>query len=101
MDETIFTRRSVIVVNEHSLEKFIKGVLGRGVELVAAEEWSNDSQYLYSGINGEFKWRWDKDNLKAFLDGGPASPGIVRLLLNHLCAIGEIDPGDYLITVSW
>jgi len=90
---------TVVVIECNVLEKAILEIYGKRVELAAAEEWSNDSQHLYT-IDGSID-RWDVENLRDFFDSDVSGHGITRQLLNKLVHDKHLKPGNYLVTVFW
>lgn len=98
------TLTNLHVVRYYDFESFVKEHYGHAIKIVAAEEWSNDTQHLYKNItvDDKQKWtRWDLEDWAKFINGGMASYGITRSILEDLVAEGVIEPGNYIITVSW
>ena len=80
-------------------DSFIERVYGQEFEVVAAEEIGNDSQMLFSNITGKIDSS-EEDKLKEFRKSGEYSY-LSRTLLEDLCRQGHIEPGHYLISISY
>jgi hypothetical protein len=83
-------------------------------EFVANEEVNNDSAYLYKGVGVPIKYKedtpqelidkWRQDDLASFqnwLDKKQYSGIGTHKIFEALCRKGVIEPGNYLIKVSW
>ena len=68
-------------------------------EFVAHEEMGNDSEKLYQEIDGKFN-KYDEEALNNFLSRKRIHYKTF-LALNELCRRKIIEPGNYLIEVSW
>lgn len=68
-------------------------------EAVPCNEWNNDSSYSFNdiGIAPDYMKTYDYPRIEA---GYTTSPN-ARELLTYLCEKKVIEPGNYLITVSW
>lgn len=92
------------VITYHDFEAFAEMHYGHDPEIVASEEWSNDTQHLYKGVTAEDKSKWTKLDIESwndFLAVGTSSYGITRSILEDLVADGILEPGNYIIDVSW
>lgn len=101
-------KKTVIEVDYNDVDRAIDKYFGigygteyPGYESVAVEEWNNyqDKEIQIDGILDKY----DQEKLDYFLankDKANKHPG-VRIMLNYLASIGEIEKGDYLISVFW
>ena len=90
------------VMDYYEFSELVANVLGveaHTLEVVADEEWNNDSDYAYS-IDGELD-AWEQKDIATNLAAGTYGGYMASTWLNYLCSIGTIQPGNYLITVSW
>ena len=93
---------SYFEVEYHELDSYAKEVYGHDPEIVASEEWTNNSSHKYNSVTGTSGWtKWDKKDWQRFLDEGHASYGITQYLLCDLVERGLAPPGDYLVTIFW
>lgn len=86
-------------VDSYDLEEFIEKVTGHTYEIVASEEWSNDSQHRFT-VEAKLD-KWNKEDWNTFKATGEAECYRLRAILNGLCADGHIPAGNYLVTVCW
>lgn len=68
--------------------------------IVAMEEWGNDESHTYI-VQREPLDTWDKGLLERFMDNPYGSAYCLSIILTDLCNNGYIEPGEYLIDVSW
>lgn len=92
-------RETLLTVEYHEMERFIKECTGHDAEIVAIEEWGNDSQHRFR-VDGKLEMYEKKDWTK-FKETGEASTFGLQAILNGLCSEGKLDKGTYLITVCW
>lgn len=90
---------TIIKVTYYDLEEFIEKVVGHPYEVIASEEWSNDSQHHIS-VDGKLD-SYDKEGWTNFKKNGGAECFSLHLILKGLCSEGHIAPGNYLVTVCW
>jgi len=92
---------TVINVDMYDLESFIKEVTGRTYEIQAGEEWGNDSEHRFK-IDGKMQ-TWQADDWASFKAGTMKRSATLKLraYLEGLCADGHIQPGTYIISVSY
>jgi hypothetical protein len=90
---------TVIKVQYFDLEEFISQVTGHDYEVVASEEWSNDSQHRFF-VDGILQ-KYELKEWKKFKETGEADCFFLRTILNGLCYDKKILPGNYLVTVCW
>lgn len=69
-------------------------------EFIEAETMSNDSAKTIHICKEELS-KWDKKELEETLKTKKWECGITHILLQHLCNLGEIPEGEYVIEVSW
>lgn len=92
-------REVILKVNDDDLQRAIKAFYGKEYEIVSCEEWPNDTQHRLS-IKKTILHQYDLTKLEQWLEGKPVN-FILRSILIDLCNKNEIEPGTYLITVSW
>ena len=93
-------RVSYLKVSYREIERFICKVYGiPHYNIVATEEWSNDSQHRVRAEKGELD-QWDLEKLDKVKSGREPSFSF-RAVMTDLCNRDLIEPGDYLIDVSW
>lgn len=90
---------TVIKVQYYDLEEFIDQVTGHSYEVVASEEWSNDSQHRFA-IDGKLT-DYEQDEWDQFKKNGECGSYFLRTILNGLCSDKKILSGNYLVTVCW
>lgn len=66
-----------------------------------ADQESNNMTYELFHIDPEEFDQYDKAKVDAFLADPKQTTGMARRLLVHLCNIGRIEPGVYLVEVNW
>jgi hypothetical protein len=82
------------VVDYSDLEDFINEHYKSDYEIVAANEWNNDTSYSINVEKEEFT-EYEEEKLRDF------NFCTIRIILLDLCNKGLIEEGDYLIKVSW
>lgn len=89
----------IISVNEHELNEFIKQVYRKPYDFQECHECSNDSLRPFE-CNG--KEELNKEELKAVEEfkAGASKPGF-RILLQDLVNRDLLEPGQYIVFVSW
>lgn len=90
---------TIIKVQYFDMDEFIEEATGHTYEVVASEEWGNDSQHRFAidGKLGDYEQKeWDQ-----FKKTGECGTYFLRTILNGLCADKFIKPGNYLISVCW
>ncbi len=85
-------------VDYGDLDEFLSFHTGRPYESCCMEEWNNDSSKEMR-IDGKLE-DYQRRAVEKFINTGQGSY-LTRALLNHLCADGILEPGDYLINISW
>lgn len=68
---------------------------GSRYESVSENEWSNDSCYNFN-VTGQLS-----DSNRKIIEEGIFDGLSTRLILDWMCEQGEIEPGEYIIRVSW
>lgn len=87
------------VIDYRNIEKKIQAHFNRpDYNIVADEEWNNDSQHTYEDVNGEVDHPVVVEEFKA--GRGFASFGLHHLL-NQMVADGALAAGNYVIEVCW
>jgi hypothetical protein len=91
---------TVIKVDYDDLNNFIQEVTGqKDYNCVESEEWSNDSQHRYQIIDSMDPYHLEK--WKNFKAGKGPHAYMLYTILDGLCKDKHIQPGIYIITVSW
>jgi hypothetical protein len=90
--------KTVIKVNYFDLEEEVFAVFGQRYEFVADQECGNDSDHTFS-VDGSVD-KYEQAKLEEFRATG-RSRYLADALLNDLCRQGRIEPGSYIIHVSW
>ena len=89
-----------IEVSYKDLERLIREVYQQPkYEIVADEEWNNDSDYTFSVERKELD-QWQAKDIDGLKTNGTAQYGLPSILAD-LCNNGHIEPGEYLISVCW
>ncbi len=91
-----YTEVDYTEVERFTMEKypFIKDY-----EFACVQESGNDTSYTFN-VNGKLD-KWDLEDWDKIKSSGTVHNYRNRLVLNKLCADGHIEPGEYLIKVSW
>ena len=90
--------KTVREVSWSHLEDVVSEVYGHQFEMAANEEWSNDSAHEFT-VTPDVD-EWDRGKVDDFVKG-TEHPNITGALLNDMCKRGLIEPGKYLVKVSW
>jgi hypothetical protein len=93
--------RSHIVVEYHDLQDAIEENYNLSSSFCAIGESPNDSQYTFNGIKQREPDKWDTAAVKKALENSYIEIWALRPLLVDMCNKGFIEPGDYLVNVSW
>lgn len=91
------------VMSVSELEEMIASTLGvaaHTIEMVANEEWSNDMDRAYYKCDGQLD-EWEALSIKESLSDKQYKPYSALTWLNHLVSKGVLQPGNYLISISW
>lgn len=78
----------------------VLGIVSHKVEVVANEEWSNDTDHSYTNCQGKMD-DWDRKSISENISKKEYGQYGSYRWLNYLISIGTLEPGNYLITVSW
>lgn len=92
-------KKTYLKISYRDFNSFVESVYGRPFSVTSSEEMKNDSVYSFNGIDGIIE-DYDEEDLKLFLADEKDSY-MARLLLNDLVRKNLIEPGDYIISVSW
>ena len=94
-------QKTYIEVDYDDLNREVTAAFGQPYEFVADQEVGNDSTHTFAGIDGApIDNDYDRRKFEEFRITGRGTY-LARILLNELCRLGRIGPGDYLIKVSW
>ena len=94
--------KHIFKVDVYDLDKYIKEAFGVNVEFIAVEEWCNDSDHEFAGMNGNIN-KTENALVEEVLFNG-ASPYHMfntSYLLEYLVKEEMIPAGDYIINVCW
>jgi len=93
--------KTVIEVDYNDLGNFLKEKFGFDkFEFAEIEEMNNySSQSILVKKDGLYEW--DNKDLNKMLVSKQPEKFSTRILLNHLCNLGEIPEGEYMIKISW
>ena len=92
-------KRTVFWVDYYDFNSFVNDIYGIDYSFTASEESGNDTTHAFNKIDGKVD-ACDQEDLDLFKTNEKQSY-MARILLNNLCKNGYIEPGDYLIKVSW
>lgn len=90
------TKRTLITVESHKLDQFIKQETGHEYCVMASEQLSDDDRCEIS-VDGQLD-DYDNQEWNKFKESGRYSDFRTNAILNGLCSQGLIEAGDYLIT---
>lgn len=94
------TKKIIFKVNYKDLEKFVSEIYDLyDYSFAAVEECGNDSTHEFN-IDGKID-DYDTDDIENILNSKSVNTYQNDLVLNLLCRGGHIEPGTYLISVSW
>jgi len=94
--ELKYEERTVREVNYHDLDDFISEAFGIKYECVAYEEWGNYQSHSFT-VEREIISKHFSEELAL----GIIPKYSTALFLNEACNLGLIEPGEYLVEVSW
>jgi len=96
------TTYAVFEVNYRDFERLVKEVYGQNYEFIVDCECGNDTQHVYLcvGGKGDDLDEYDYKRLDEFARTGKYC-WLAQTILADLCQRGIIDPGNYIIRVSW
>ena len=86
-------------VNVWDLDKYFAKVFGTNPDIVANEEWRNDTNHLF-WVEGKID-KVDFEDAARLCVGDLVQYGVCRLVLEVLCVNGHLEVGDYLIESWW
>ena len=92
-------KQEFMIVNYEDLQKLIKQIYGKELNIPVSMGWPNDSSHqveINKGPSG-----WDIEFKKWLKTGYDEEPNALWGILNDLCAKRELPAGDYLIVVCW
>lgn len=93
-------KKQMIEVNYSDLERAIEKHFGfKEYCIPAAEEVGNDTSLTYR-IDGKLD-PWELKDLEEMKACGGNKNWRTQMLMNALCADGILEPGEYVINISW
>lgn len=111
-----YSERCVRFVDYADLERFIVKVYGifetsphqgiksklgfRDFSIIAMIEWGNNQYHSFDVARGTLN-KWEKKDLKEFMDWPFSTNYILHLLLKDMCNNSHIEPGEYIVQVYW
>lgn len=94
-------KNTVIECEYQEIEDIIKSTYGRDFDLINDLECCNDTQHTFTVEKGKNeKYEWNKNKLARWIETGEGN-FITCMILDDLCDKGVLEPGEYLINVSW
>ena len=100
MEELEYREEVMLVTSLGTLEKFLEQELEvREYELAECEELMNDISWeaTVEPVEGKPETWWTTNR-----NGVPCLKRFqTKKILNHLCWLGKVKPGNYLVRVSW
>ena len=97
----IETLKNVYVMEDRYLDQLVKDNYGHDLDFCAVMECGNDTVHLFRGINGKMEDKWDIQEFAEFITEGKSRYSTPDQVLQDLCKKGIIEPGNYVIKVSW
>lgn len=92
-----FEKHITYSIDYNDLNSLIKKVYD--VDFESCLDQSNDST-LFISVDGILS-RFDQTDLEVFLSTESQEYNTLRLLLNDMCRKNLIEPGQYLVNISW
>ena len=86
-------------VKYHDLDDFIQEVYGHEFSCVADQEWNNDTKKTV-WAEKENLALYDQVKLDEFVKEGKYNFSL-HVILSDLCNRGLMEPGKYLVSISW
>jgi len=99
MEKLNYTTKTSNHIDYNDLDNYIQKVLGwKNYEFVAVEECGNSENKSFS-IDGKLN-EWDLINIKKWKRGQIVHYSN-QAILNYLCSLSVLEPGEYLVEVFW
>jgi len=96
-------RKMVYEVDYSDLERFIDKEFGHSFndtyDLPCLEEQGNDV-YMEFSVDG-YLTEYDEKSIAEMIKTKTYKQWSTRNILNHLCKLGKLEPGEYMVDVSW
>lgn len=90
----------VFIIDYSDFEKLVKKIYGKGYDYLAQEEAENYSYKLYEDIRGKLDDS-EEEEIYEFQNTKGCDSCSMYALLQDLCKNNHIEPGNYLIKISW
>ncbi len=96
----LMQKKTYIEMEYHELDELIQRTFGHRYEVVAFEEWNNDSSHSWT-FKVEKLSEYDQKTLDEFIISGKIKNWRTYVLVQHMVNTGVLEPGNYLIEISW
>jgi len=100
VERKIVIKKQVIEMGSKELEELIKKTYGHPYDYTAQEGLGNDMEQTYK-IEREPLNHWESEDIAVFKDKGQIEDCWTRTLLQDMVNNNVLEPGEYLIQVSW
>lgn len=94
------SKEIVFCVDYRDFENTVLEIYRRTYSFISDMECGNDTEHLFSNINGDIG-PYDEEELIKWKDNKIPAFYLADSLLNDMCRNGHIEPGNYLILVCW
>lgn len=91
--------KAVFSVEYHELNDYIAKCLGLD-HFEGQDESPNDTSHEYS-VSKEDLGVYEKQKLLKILTKKECSHWELNVVLDHMCSLGYLEPGNYVMRVSW
>lgn len=93
-----FKTQTSYSIDDKALEELLESVYNN-IKIEVALDQSNDSTLSFN-VTGQFN-KYDEIDLELFQNTNEQDYNTIRILLNDMCRKNFIEPGLYLINISW
>lgn len=83
------------------LEEMAEKVYGHALECVACWEQGNDTYNMVDVDGKEIDDKWEQKSFDEFVKNGMGDYHTPGLVMNDLCKKGYLEPGRYIVEISW
>ena len=99
MNKEVFIKRMTFHAEYYELEDLIQKVFKQTFSLVADQELKNDTTWSWEVTDKYFDEYDIKEVLNFFVTGNGTY--IAQSLMDFMYMVGIIEPGEYVINISW